>query len=114
MADPEGSGTDAQSHDENDEANELDHGVEDPKERIRSKAIYLTYAGLRKGELSIPLIIKQLERAKPPNGNLEEFVVCEERHEAPADPDRDTHFHALGIYDKRFDIQTQAITYAIN
>ena len=66
----------------------------EPPPRVSAKMIHLTYAALYEHEVDHNTILNAAKAWGAHRGGLREYVIGEEEHPDPADPERKIHYHA--------------------
>jgi hypothetical protein len=74
--------------------------------RFKAQRVLLTYSALHPGELTKEVALAAL-LAKVPAGEIIEYVVCEEYHANPANPNRKHHIHAYLRRTRSWDTRNQ-------
>ena len=69
--------------------------------RLAGRRVFLTYAGLPKGEFSLIEVHNKVKALC--KGGCTEIITCKEKHPDPADPEKDEHFHVYAMGNNRFD-----------
>ena len=76
----------------------------DPPLRVSSKTVHLTWAALYPGELMLGRVLAEARGWGSTRGGLLEYAIGREKHPAPADPQRDEHFHAYFKFGKKVEL----------
>ena len=80
-------------------------------DRIQARHFHLTFAALYPGELTFAIIRDAAgDSWAGERGNLLEFSIGREKHESPADPARDEHFHVYVHFDVKIDVKNWRTT----
>lgn len=82
----------------------------EPPDAISAKQLHLTYAGLHRGELQFDTILTTARRWAQTRGGLLEYVIGREKHNEPAHPDRDEHFHIFLHFGKKVCSRNRRLT----
>ena len=75
----------------------------DPPKRLAAVQVELTFAALFRGELTHALLLAEAKRWCAARHGLREYLIGREQHSAPADPQRDEHFHIYIKAGRKFD-----------
>ena len=74
-------------------------------DRIQARHFHLTFAALFPGELTVAHVRDAAAEWAGERGKLLEYSTGREKHENPADPERDEHFHVYVHYDVKIDVK---------
>ena len=82
----------------------------EPKPRLCSSKVHLTYAALYEDELDFKDILEAAKAWGASRGGLLEYAIGREQHSQPADPQRKWHFHVYLAFGKKVDVQDRLRT----
>ena len=76
----------------------------EPKPRLCSSKVHLTFAALYPDELDFDVILDACKSWGATRGGLREYAIGRELHTQPADPQKNIHFHVYCAYGKKADV----------